>query len=55
MEAFGRPADEYPPDQSKEGGLRQPAEPPQADSAAIGSMAQGTFVSRGCSLGPALE
>ena len=43
MAAFGRPPDEYPPEQSKQGGLRPPAEPPQADKAAIGSMARGAL------------
>ena len=32
----GRPPDAYPPEQSNQGGLRPPAEPPQADKAAIG-------------------
>ena len=43
MAAFGRPPDEYPLEQSKQGGLRLPAEPPQADKAAIGSMARGAL------------
>ena len=43
MAAFGRPPDEYPPEQSKQGGLRPPAEPPQADKTAIGSMARGAL------------
>ena len=43
MAAFGRPPYEYPPEQSKQGGLRPPAEPPQADKAAIGSMARGAL------------
>ena len=43
MAAFGRPPDEYPPEQSKQGGLRPPAEPPQADKTTIGSMARGAL------------
>ena len=43
MAAFGRPPDEYPPEQSTQGNLRPPAEPPQADKAAIGSMARGAL------------
>ena len=43
VELFREAMDEDPPEQSRQGGLRPPAEPPQADKAAIGSMARGAL------------